>query len=305
MVRKVRSYKDYYKYPFPPGEKMPVVVSESDAIAEIYPPDKPFSSNIVWVWVSTDKITQTMFQLTPGAFFSPPDCHAGDEMYYVLKGTLTEMQPELGQVIEAKRGDAILIPKGSFHQSYNFGDEEAKILCLIAPRMWDEGPAPKMDGEPKLYKVGGWTPGAADHREMIPRGPRTIDMLGRWPVSGEVARQRKAHIKIGEEDRLVVVHGKDHPMLVKFFVSNDLVHMGELQLPAGGEGPRTSEPETHKGDETLYALEGNMTLFFPGIPGTLDVPEGSVALIPEGVVHQYQNFTSKPVRGIFSIAPGL
>lgn len=306
-MKEVKSYDSYYRYPFPPDEKRPVVVDEGDTVAEIYPPDKPFSSNIVWVWVSTDKITQTMFQLSPGAFFGPPDSHAGDEIYYVLEGTLTEIQPELGVVIEAEEGDAILIPKGSFHQSYNFGDEEAKVLCAIAPRMWEEeGPAPQMEGEPKLYKTEGEfeksqeIEGISFNKEV-----KSVDLLGRWPISGETARERKAHIKIGEEERLTVIHGKKHPMLVKFFVSNDLIHMGELQLPVGGEGPRTSEPETHKGDETLYALEGNITLFFPEIPGTLEVPEGSVALIPEGVEHQYQNFTSKPIKGVFSIAPDL
>jgi len=306
----VQSYEGYYEFPFPPEEKKPTVITKEETITEIYPPDQPFSSNIVWVWASTDQISQTMFQLSPGAFFGPPDAHAGDEMYYVLNGTLTEIQPELGQVIQAEEGEAIHIPKGSFHQSYNFGEEEVTILCCIAPKMWEEsGPAPEMDQKIKVYdpEEGAMktdkTPDL-DHLDFSDK-PKTIDQLGEWPVDGELARERKAHVKIGKEDRLSVIHGREHPMKLEFIVSNDYYHMAELELPSGGEGPRTSEPEVHDGDETIYVTDGPITLFFPDIPDSLEVPEGAVALIPEGTKHQYQNFTSHSVSGIFSIAPDL
>lgn len=78
-----------------------MVVTKDKTIVEIYPPDKPYSSNIIWVWVGTDKITQTMFQLFPGVFFGPPDAHAGDEMYYVLEGDFNGPLPGDG---ECERG---------------------------------------------------------------------------------------------------------------------------------------------------------------------------------------------------------
>ncbi len=307
-LKEEKSYEGYYEFPFKPENKEPVVVKPEDRITEIYPPDRPHTSNVVWVWASTDLVTQTEFVLSPGAFFGPPDSHAGDEMYYVLSGTLTEIQPELGTVIEAEAGDAILIPKGSFHQSYNFGDEEANILCAIAPRMWDEsGPAPEMEGEMKLYKAGKDLEKSSDIEdvEFNQEGTRSIDRLGEWPIDGKEARERKAHIKIEEDQRLPVIHGEEHPMIVRFIVSNDLLHMAELQLPSGGEGPRTSEAESHGGDETLYVTQGKITVFFPDLLDAIDVPEGHVALIPEGIEHQYQNFTDGPVKGIFSVAPDL
>ncbi|MBS3736798.1 MAG: cupin domain-containing protein [Candidatus Bipolaricaulota bacterium] len=307
-LKEEKSYEGYYEFPFKPENKEPVVIKPEDRITEIYPPDRPHTSNIVWVWASTDLITQTEFVLSPGAFFGPPDSHAGDEMYYVLSGTLTEIQPELGTVIEAEAGDAILIPKGSFHQSYNFGDEEANILCAIAPRMWDEtGPAPEMEGDMKLFKAGKdlKDSGGIEDVKFKQEGARSIDRLGEYPMDGEKARARRAHIKIEESQRLPVIHGEEHPIIVRFIVSNDLLHMAELQLPSGGEGPRTSEAESHQGDETLYVTEGKITVFFPDRKDAIDVPEGRVALIPEGVEHQYQNFTDGPVKGIFSVAPGL
>lgn len=312
-MKEPKAYEGYYEFPFPPEEKEPVVIDKEDTITEIYPPDQPFSSNIVWVWASTDLLTQTMLQISPGAFFEPPDTHAGDEMYYVLKGTLTEIQPELGQVIRAEKGEAILIPKGSFHQSYNFGEEATTVLCAIAPRMWDEeGPAPTMEKEPKLYKTEGGIQTPADTEDVKELGDlklgkriKSIDHLGEWPIDGETAREKKYHVKISKEDRLDVIHGRKHPMKVDFIVSNDLIHMANMILPSGGEGPRTSELETHKGDETLYVTKGPITLFFPEIPNSMDVPEGSVALIPEGIKHRYQNFNDHKVEGIFTVAPDL
>jgi len=300
------SYRYYYRYPFPPDKKRPVVVTKDKTIVEIYPPDKPYSSNIVWVWVSTDKITQTMYQLSPGAFFGPPDAHAGDEIYYVLEGTLTVLAPETGTVNEVHRGEALLIPKDSYHQGYNFTDKIVKVLCLIAPLMWDpkKGPAPPLEKEAKMYKnyIG--------PIENIPEKPwtsprRNIELLGRWPIDGKEARRLKEHIKIDANKMLTLIHGKTHPMIVRFYVSNDLCHMGEFELPPGGEGPRTSEPETHEGDEVLYAASGPITVFLPDKLDAYEVPEGAVMLIPEGIKHQYQNFTDKVVKGIFSIAPNL
>jgi quercetin dioxygenase-like cupin family protein len=308
------SYRYYYKYPFVPDKKKPVVVTKDKTIAEIYPPDKPYSSNIVWVWVSTDKITQTMYQLSPGAFFGPPDAHAGDEMYYVMEGILTVLCPETGTVNEVHQGEALLIPKDSYHQGYNFTDKIVKVLCCIAPLMWDlkKGPAPPLKEEAKVYEnyIGAIKKKEEVGKKSVLEYPwlnirKSIDLLGHWPIDGEEARKRKDHIKIDKSRMLTLVHGKTHPMLVRFYVSNNLVHMGEFELPSGGEGPRTSEPETHRGDETLYAESGPITVFLPDRLDAYEVPEGAVMLIPEGLSHQYQNFTGKMVKGIFSIAPGL
>jgi len=253
-----------------------------------------------------------MFQLSPGAFFGPPDAHAGDEMYYVVEGTLTVLCPETGSVNEVHKGEALLIPKDSYHQGFNFTDKIVRVLCCIAPLMWDpkKGPAPPLKKEPRMYRA--YVGGTLEESEVkaISRYPwleprRNIALLGRWPIDGEEARRRKDHIKIDRGKMLTLIHGREHPMLVRFYVSNDLLHMGEFELPPGGEGPRTSEPEVHEGDETLYVERGPITVFLPDTLDAFEVPEGAVMLIPEGVRHQYQNFTDKVVKGIFSIAPKL
>lgn len=133
----------------------------------------------------------------------------------------------------------------------------------------------------------------------------TIESLGKWPISGEEARRKKEHILITRDKMLHVIHGKDHAMPVSFLVSNDLVHMAEFVLPPSAEGVRTSEPESHKGDEVLYVIDGPVTVFLPEELETFEVKEGEAMLIPEGVKHQYQNFTDKVIKAVFSIAPEL
>ena len=134
----------------------------------------------------------------------------------------------------------------------------------------------------------------------------TLDDVGKWPMSGEEARRKPVkHFLITRRDALKVVQGKDRYMLVSFFVSNDYINLAMIELPSGGNGVRASEPEVHKGDEVLYALNGSMTVFLTKTEETFVVNEGEAFYIPEGIKHQYVNFTDKVVKSIQIIAPEL
>ncbi len=61
---------------------------------------------------------------------------------------------------------------------------------------------------------------------------------------------------ISEKDKLAVIWGEEYPVLLRFLVSNDLVHMAE---------------------------------FF----------------IPQGVKHQYINYSDQVVKAVKAVAPGL
>lgn len=104
---------------------------------------------------------------------------------------------------------------------------------------------------------------------------------------------------------MINIHGTDYPMLVKFFVSNDLVHMGEFILPAGGTGSRASHPDSHQGDCVLFVEWGPITVFLPDTLQAFDVEREELMFIPEGTRYQLINYTPGPVKAIFSIAPGL
>ena len=142
-------------FPFSPDKKRPVVITKQMMKLFVYPLGDLHNSDLNWIIASTDKLYTGIYQLPPGGTFDPPGLHGGDEPYYILKGTVTLTNPETGQSVTAKEGEAIHIPRGAWHKAYNFGPETARILVMIAPKIWDESGAPdSFPGEMKLYKHG-------------------------------------------------------------------------------------------------------------------------------------------------------
>lgn len=136
-----------------------------------------------------------------------------------------------------------------------------------------------------------------------------LDNLGKWPVSGKDARKNNRMIYIPKEKWLNVIHGKKNHILMSFFISNDFVHFGKLQIPGGSY----SDPETHQGDEVLFVLKGPLTVQVYEEEGskatvlheTYKIDEEEQFLIPEGLKHRYLNFSDNVVEAIFGIAPEL
>ena len=119
----------------------------------LYTEEFPETSDLNWLIASTETMTVGEYQLSPGSHFEPADVHAGDEIYYVMRGEVTMFQPESGQVMQVRKGEGILMPKGCPHIGYNFGEEEARMLYVVAPRIWDvDGPPLEYTGEMKTYK---------------------------------------------------------------------------------------------------------------------------------------------------------
>jgi len=143
----------FNKWPAPKGERKPRVMKRGDLKLFLYGEDHPEASDINWLICSTENMTLGEYQLAPGSHFAPADVHAGDEIYYVLKGEVTMFQPESGQVMVVPQGQGILMPKGCPHIGYNFSDAESRMLFVIAPQMWDEnGPPADYNGKIRLYK---------------------------------------------------------------------------------------------------------------------------------------------------------
>ena len=295
-------------HPFPPDQKRPIHIRGNLIRHFIYPVTTPHYSDLNYLYCSTDKLTVCTFQLGPGGAFDPPDYHTGDEVYYVLHGTLTEGNPPLGQFVQVRTGEALLLPRPVWHKGYNFEQDIVRILAVIAPRIW-EGQLPPTDFRPalnKLYK--------GQYNDRLPAcppipAPRTMgtaDDIGRWPLPGPQSRQDPLlfyHVR--EQDKLIAVHGTQYPMLVKFAVSNDLLHVGEFILPAGGISSRASEPDSHHGDCLLYIDQGPITVYLPDTTEAHDVQAGEAFFVPEGTRYQLINYTAGVVRAIFSVAPGL
>jgi gentisate 1,2-dioxygenase len=134
----------------------------------------------------------------------------------------------------------------------------------------------------------------------------STDQLGKFPVEGPEGRKKPVQFyHIPREKMLRTIHGTEHPMPLTFYVSNDWMHVGEFVIPPGGEGVRASEPDVHKGDMALYAETGPIVVMFPDTGETFEVLDGETLYIPEGMKHQFLNYSSNVVKGIFAIAPEL
>lgn len=295
-------------HPFPPDRKKPIHIRGELIKHFIYPAERPHFSDLNYLYVSTDKITVGTWQLGPGGNYDPPDLHAGDEVYYVLDGVLTEHNPLLGEFTRVKKGEALLLPMHGYHKGYNFEQGIMRILYVIAPKIWEDQ-VPPMDfksGRMKMYK-GRFNKEFPTHKPIAGWYVHgTTDDIGRWPVPGPECRKEPIlFYHITEEKKLVNVHGTEYPMLIRFFVSNDLLHMGEFVLPAGGTGSRASQPDSHKGDAVLFVEEGPVTFFLTATQEAFDVQEGEAMFIPEGVSYQMINYTDRRNKIIFSIAPGM
>ena len=130
------------KFPCLPGEKKPTMVTKADCPKFIYTPERPHASDLNWIFASTDHLTCGQYQLAPGSTFDPVDVHSGDEVYYVLEGTVTMFNPKLGQVEDVSAGEVILLPKEAPHKAYNFTNKKAVIFFVIAPKRWEESGPP-------------------------------------------------------------------------------------------------------------------------------------------------------------------
>ena len=147
---------DYFgRYPCEPDAKKPVHITKEKMIHYIYTPDDPHTSDLNWMYATTETMFCGRYHLAPGSSFSPPDVHAGDEYYYVLKGTFTMFNPDTGQVVDISKGEGINLPKGAPHKAYNFGVDTAEVIYVIVPSVWEKnesGPPPYDDTKMALLK---------------------------------------------------------------------------------------------------------------------------------------------------------
>lgn len=297
------------RYPFEAKDKKPMLLQKHNYFHYLYPPNNAATSDTNYLIVSTDTLLLGIYELPPGGSFDPIDIHPGDEAYYILNGPIVQRNAN-GQFVEAQTGDGMLVPRECWHKAYNFTDQKARVLYFIAPKAWDENIPPAVvptDAEMKMYK-GAYNdklPNVSPIPDFI--RPGTTDDIGQWPVDGKMAREGEPRFvyRVSDENKLVNIHGAERPMLMKFWVSNDLMHMGEMILPAGGYGPRASEVDSHEGDCALYIVDGPITVNMPEIEEAfIAEPEDSV-FIPAGTKYQLVNFEAKPSKAIFAIAPKL
>ena len=140
-----------------------------------------------------------------------------------------------------------------------------------------------------------------------------LNLIGQWPIPGKEARRKKKMMIIKKGNSLDFIHGRDNHILVSFFVSNDLIHVGIMTIPAGS----FSDLEEHRGDEVFFVIKGTVSVLVQewekerkgkakSVSATrFEVRQGERFLVPEGYGHQYFNFGECSAEILFSTAPGL
>lgn len=141
------------RFPFAPDEKRPALLKKEMRMPRLYGKGQNFIAT--YTCASTNRIHVSTFIVLPGKYFDPPDIHVGDEVYYVTKGKANVFNPETGEVLSVEKGDFFYIPAGTWHQVWNFGEEEAIFINWIAPQLWSDkkrGTSISFNKEPIFYK---------------------------------------------------------------------------------------------------------------------------------------------------------
>jgi mannose-6-phosphate isomerase-like protein (cupin superfamily) len=71
----------------------------------------------------------------PPRLIAPPHLHrSDDEAWYVLEGALHVQRGD--EVLEARTGSAVLVPKGTVHTYWNPNAERARYLLIMTPNIY-------------------------------------------------------------------------------------------------------------------------------------------------------------------------
>lgn len=293
-------------YPFAPKEKQACLLKES--IKRVYGRDPHRIPT--QLHASTDLLTVTSFRIPPGGYIVPPDIHTGDELYWVLKGRVTVSNPETGQTEIIGVGEALWIPEGTWHQTFNMGNETLEVLCFFSPTIWSES-----SRGTNIYYDKGFAYFSTSSSEAIAEvkhqnlsGQRG-HFPGGWPSEWHISREKKGLLKIGRDNVFNLIWGKKSFCQASIYLSCERQHIVFLSIPAGGH----SDLEIHMGDEVIYCLSGEISVL-TGKEATeeksvsikrLLAQAGELLLIPSGIEHCYYNLGDKPANCLLGIAPDL
>jgi quercetin dioxygenase-like cupin family protein len=104
-------------------------------------------------------------------------------------------------------------------------------------------------------------------------------------------------IRLGQIQIRFLIDGTTSPSPLSMF---------EFSVTPGAKVPISHSHDAY--DETCYALEGNLTLtLWPsdGQPRRHETAPGGSLLIPRGIAHRFDNFSSAPTRTLAIITPGI
>lgn len=107
-----------------------VTVSEATSLRFIQGEKTPVLVNI---FASTEALTGGTFKLRPAAM-SDVETHPGDEVLFVLEGSMHVFLPDSFDWFELHPLDCLYLPEGTAHRYCNNGSVPAKAAFCVAPR---------------------------------------------------------------------------------------------------------------------------------------------------------------------------
>lgn len=234
-----------------------------------------------------------VFKLKPGGFFHSSDTWKAffdqHRFYYVLSGELTIQDPQSGEVLTARAGEALHWRGAKWHFGYNFSQEECAVLDWYAPQERPPGVSEVEFGKTKPIV------------DVVK--PGRDELLMRWPdARGEVeeAARREGGLVLTTRDRaLSFVYGKTNPVLERVFVSSKELTAGTVDLLPGKESPK----RVHSGEKIIFNMAGQTHVYLPDRYEWHELNPWDVLYLPAGSEHQYFNSSGTPSAFAFLVVP--
>lgn len=242
-----------------------------------------------WIYVSSEKIHHLVFGLPPGGAFrhsqSFRTVFAADELLYVLTGTMALANPETGEVLLARQGEAVFFRRDTWHHAFSFDDEALRVLEFFAP--------PPATGTSSAYAK------TRDYLEY----PTYVDdrWLGRWPLA-KTERDREATMRpLRDDDVLWSLEGQ--ATLIGTYVSTEHLTAARIVQRPGGR----TDVRSHGGDATMHILRGTANVLLHDVEGQrwFEVHPGDGFFLPEGTRYEIRNVTRSDTELMFAVAPSL
>lgn len=255
-------------------------------------------SDISYMYLSTQEITCSSYDISPGGWVDIPDYHPGDEVYIVLEGTLTMLNTEAGQVVQVHEGECLLMPEGAKHSGFNFEQRKVRTMAFIAPKIFTEAGFPTDEiGRHKVYN-GKLDPGSFPKYTFCqaPNRAGVLDDMGAWPVDGPAARRSPYFHYVPEDRKLLLINGVDNPVLMKVCVSNDYLTVAQLEIPSGGKGARMTDPDRHPTESVLYVDRGRVSVLLHDTRETFQIQGREALYIPKETTYQLFNYENETVE---------
>lgn len=242
-----------------------------------------------WIYVSSEKIHHLVFGLPPGGAFrhsqSFRTVFAADELLYVLAGTMALANPETGEVLLARTGEAVFFRRDTWHHAFSFDDEALRVLEFFAP--------PPASGASSAY---------AKTRDYLER-PSYVDdrWLGRWPQA-KAERDREATMRaMRDDDVLWSLEGRS--TLIGTYVSTEHLTASRIVQRPGA----STDVRSHGGDATMHIVRGTANVLLHDVEGQrwFEVRAGDGFFLPEGTRYELRNVTGSDTEVMFAAAPSL